>query len=237
MGVHERGRDDATMYRRMRMRMAPAAVGGLLLAYLLIGLPTSGTAAEAISLAGQLLKLKTAYHTRFNVYVAGPEQAVRGALLVPDRWGFHRPAMAWAERLAAQGYRAVVVDYFEGRRVPDEVTAREILRDIDPVWIEANLDSALSYLRRRQQQVVVVAWGEGIAHAMDLVQRRPGEVQALVSYHTRRSKDLTPMRELTVPMLEVVTERSLLRRTGGVPAQAVEEAWQATLEFLSANLE
>jgi len=128
--------------------------------------------------AGRLLELKTAYHTTFDVYVAGPEQAVRGALLVPDRWGFHRPAMAWAERLAAQG------------RVPDEVTAREILRDIDPVWIEADLDSALSYLRRHQRQVVVVAWGEGIAHAMDLVQRRPGEVQALVSYHTRRSKGI-----------------------------------------------
>ncbi len=235
MGVRERGRDDATMYRRIRARAAPAVGGGLLLAHLLMGLPASGTAAEAPP--GRLLELKTAYHTRFNVYVAGPEQAARGALLVPDRWGFHRPAMAWAERLAAQGFRAVVVDYFDGRRVPDEVTAREILRDIDPVWIEADLDSALSHLRRRQQQVVVVAWGEGIAHAMDLVQRRPGEVQALVFYHTRRSKDLTPMRELTVPVLEVVTERSLLRRTGGVPAQAVEEAWQATLEFLSANLE
>ncbi len=185
---------------------------------------------------GRLVALKTAYHTSFNVYVAGPEDAPYGALLVPDRWGFNDRLLAWADRLGELGYRVVAVDYFDGRRVPNETLAREVIKAIDPVWIDADLDSALAYLHLQPRRVVVLAWGAGGEYAAHLARRKPGAVSALVFYHERRGEGLGAVAELAVPVLEVVTEKSLLR-VGGLPGQAVEDTWRATVDFLKSNFQ
>ncbi len=208
-------------------------IAGLLL---LLGLSTAVAAwAEEPGRQGRIVELRTAYHTTFNVYEAGPEDAVHGVLLVPGRWGFGVRLWDWADRLAALGYRVVAVDYFDGRPVRNERLAREVIRAVDPVWVEADLNSALSYLRLRQRQVIAVAWGVGGEYVAQLLRQRPGEIQALVFYR-EREEALGAVAELAVPVLEVVTERSLLH-VGGAPRRALDEAWRATVDFLAKNFE
>ncbi len=185
---------------------------------------------------GAMLALKTAYHTTFNVYVAGPEDAPYGALLVPDRWGLNKKVLDWADRLASLGYRVVAVDYFDGRQVVNETMAREVIKSIDPVWIEADLDSALAYLHLRPRRIVAVTWGEGGEYAARLARRVPGDISALVFYHERRGEGLGAVAELAVPVLEVVTEKSLLH-VGGQPGRAAEDTWRATVDFLKSNFQ
>ncbi len=203
---------------------------------LVLGLSTAVAGwAEEPGRQGRIVELKTAYHTTFDVYEAGPKDAEHGVLLVPGRWGFGARLWDWADRLAALGYRVVAVDYFDGRPVRNERLAREVIRAVDPVWVEADLNSALSYLRLRQRQVIAVAWGVGGAYVAQLQRQRPGEIQALVFYR-EREETLGAVAELAVPVLEVVTERSLLH-VGGAPRRALDEAWRATVDFLEKNFE
>lgn len=185
---------------------------------------------------GSMLALKTAYHTTFNVYVSGEENAPYGALLVPDRWGLNKTVLDWADRLAALGYRVVAVDYFDGRQVVNETMARELIKSIDPVWIEADLDSALTYLRLRPRRVVAITWGAGGEYAARLARRMPSAISALVFYHKRRGEGLGAVAELALPVLEVVTEESLLR-VEGLPGRAAEDTWRATVDFLKSNFQ
>lgn len=210
-------------------------VGGCALAALMLASQVAATAL-ADERPGTRVTLKTAYHTTFDVYVAGDREAPRGALLVPDRWGMNRNVLDWADRLAARGYRVVAVDYFDGRPVRNAVMAREVIRSIDPVWVEADLDSALAYLRLQPRRIVAVTWGEGGAHALRLARRHEEAIQALVFYRERAGRGLDAVAELTIPVLEVATARSLLdvSRHGDT---AAGEAWRATAKFLESNFE
>lgn len=206
------------------------------LVFWLLLLSVTAPAWAAEERLGAMFALKTAYHTLFNVYVAGPEDAPYAALLVPDRWGLNNKALSWADRLASQGYRVVAVDYFDGRRAANEVMARELIKSIDPVWIEADLNSALAYLRLKPQRIVAITWGEGGEHAAQLARRMSGGISALVFYHQRSAEGLGVVAELAVPVLEVVTEQSLLQ-VGDQPGKAAEDTWRATVDFLKSNFQ
>ncbi len=99
-----------------------------------------------------------------------------------------------------------------------------------------DLDSALAYLRLRPRRVVAVTWGGGGEYAARLAQRMPGTLSALVFYHERRGEGLGALAELALPVLEVVTEKSLLR-VGGMSGKANEDAWRATVDFLRSNFQ
>jgi hypothetical protein len=95
---------------------------------------------------GRTIRIGTAHGTSFIAYVNGPEDADTGVLLIHDRWGINRHVTAWADRLAGQGYRVLAVDLYDGREVQKEALADFVWGQIDPVWIEANLNAALRFL-------------------------------------------------------------------------------------------
>ena len=163
-------------------------------------------------------------------------RAARGAGLVHDRWGLNVPVRAWADRLAELGLRVVAVDLYDGRPVRPAALAWEYWNAIDPVWMAADLDAALAFLRRQGvDDIAVVAWGRGVPPARALVQRAPGTVTAMVTYFD----NLTAPRakrdeELPVPVLDISTPRSLVHpRPGAELERAAGDAWEATRRFLS----
>jgi len=160
--------------------------------------------------AGKMVALQTAYHTTFEVYVAGPEQAAHGALLVPDRWGLNRRVRAWADRLAALGYRVMAVDYFDGRRVPNRTLSRVVIKAIDPVWVAADLRAAFRTLSRPGRRIVVVTWGRGAAFAARQVGAAKASPGAIIAYHEADTPGIHEVKRLNLPLLEVVSRRSLL---------------------------
>lgn len=186
---------------------------------------------------GQTLQLRTAYGTRFIAYLNGPEDAGTAVLLIHDRWGINRHVTAWADRLAAEGYRVLAVDLYDRREVRREDMGDFVWRQIDPAWIKANLDAALRFIGQRQDRIVVSAWGKGIGPALELVGRKPDRVDALALYPdpatTRLTDDLPwlPVAVLTHPV-----DRSPVHlRSDRATARITEEALEATHTFLSAR--
>ncbi len=188
--------------------------------------------------AGKMMVLQTAYHTTFEVYVAGPEQAAYGALLVPDRWGLNRRVRAWADRLAALGYRVMAVDYFDGRRVPSRTLSRVVIKAIDPVWVAADLKAAFRALARPGRRMVAVTWGRGAAFAARQVATAKASLGAVIAYHEADTPGIDEVKRLNLPLLEVVSRRSLLDPgNADSDRKSRKDAWQATVKFLHANFE
>lgn len=148
------------------------AVAGAALALLLSAAPPAQ--------AGRPLELATAYGTRFQAYAAGPEEASVGVLLLHDRWGFTDSLREAADRLAEAGFRVLAIDLFDGRRPEDRRRAGEVYRQVDPVWVEADVAAALEHLRRPGRRLAVVGWGYGADRAWTLLARRPGPATSLV---------------------------------------------------------
>lgn len=185
--------------------------------------------------AGRMVSLSTAYHTRFDAYLAGAEDAPVGVLLVPDRWGLGAEVKDWADRVAALGYRVLAVDLYDGRHVADAGAAAEVWRSIDPVWIEADLDAAMAYLSQGQGRIVLMGWGKGVGAAVPLLERHPGVIRAMVTYYdseTLMAGDRAGKQPF--PVLDVLTPRTLAGPPAEtLPAQATADAWTATEQFLT----
>jgi hypothetical protein len=191
--------------------------------------------AEPAGVGGQMIKLATAYSTKFNAYVAGPANARLGVLLVHDRWGLDEPVRAWADRIAELGCRVVAVDLYDGRPLTRPSLGPEAWRQLDPVWIDADLDGALADLQRSQSRIVVGAWGEGIGPVGDLARRSGRSLSGLMLYYDDETRDQASHlpASLTMPVLDISVARSLAYPIHDPAAdKATEEVWQATQQFL-----
>ncbi len=191
--------------------------------------------APAFAGDGHMITLPTAYRTRFDAYLSGADDARVAVLIVPDRWGLSAEVKAWADRVAGLGYRVLAVDLYDGRRVTDARMAADVWRSIDPVWIDADLDGAVAYLRRSQDRVVLMGWGKGVGAAVPLLARHPGVFRAVVTYYD--SETLVAgdrIGKQAIPVLDVLTPRTLAGPPAeALPPQAAADAWTATEEFLA----
>lgn len=197
--------------------------------------PVSEPKSETAAAGGQMVSLPTAYQTRFDAYLAGAEDAPVGVLLVPDRWGLNSQVKDWADRVAGLGYRVLAVDLYDGRRARDMESSFQVWRSIDPVWIKADLDAAVAYLRRAQGRLVVMGWGKGVGVAAELLARHPDVIGAMVTYYdseTLAAGDRAG--KLDVPVLDILTPRTLAGPPAAtLPPQATTDAWSATEQFLT----
>ena len=110
---------------------------------------------------GRLVTLTTAIGTTFQGYVAGPEDARRGILLLHDRWGLNDAMRAHVESFARRGYRALAIDVFDGRASDEMWLATEIMESIDPEWVKPDVLAGLKYLQAEGRQVAAMGWGYG----------------------------------------------------------------------------
>lgn len=133
--------------------------------------------------SGVPLTLKTAYGTEAVAYVAGPDEATIGIVVLHDRFGLDKYTLDAADRLAATGYRVVAVDLFDGRTNSDPELAERQARAIDPTWSEANVRAALSYLNETPRKLGVIGWGFGGGVAMFASTIGDLPVNAVVNYY------------------------------------------------------
>src|SRR3569833_1940514 len=94
---------------------------------------------------GEVLTIKTAFGTDFDAYAAGPEDATRAVLLLHDRYGMSAQVREWADRFAEQGYRALVIDLYDGRHAKDWKQATSIMTAIDQVAADADVAATVVY--------------------------------------------------------------------------------------------
>ena len=141
------------------------------------------TPAHAQSTNGHPVTLKTNYGTESWAYVAGPDEAAIGLVLLHDRFGLDQYTLGAADKLAAAGYRVVAVDLFDGRTNTDPDLAERQARAIDPAWSEANVRAALDYLNQVPRKLGVIGWGSGGSVAMYAATIIDLPVIAVVNYY------------------------------------------------------
>jgi carboxymethylenebutenolidase len=159
----------------VRLALGLVAVAGL--AACSTTLPTQS------ALTGQEIVLGTPLGTTFDGYVSGPEAARRAVLLINEYWGFNRELREEADRYAAQGYRALAIDVFDGRASTDPDTADLIVSQVDQVAVDVDLKAAVDYLSHPGRQVITLGWGYGGAQALRAAEVAPEEVDATVMYY------------------------------------------------------
>lgn len=168
------------------------------------------SAAPATAPPGEATVITTAYGTTFDAYVNGPADAGKAVLLLPDRYGLNKQAQDWTDRFAAQGYRALTIDLYDGRRGNDWKHATSVMHSIDQVWADSDIAAALDYLKKDHpnRKVVVLGWDYGATQAMAATLHDPAGVAATVAYYpTRLETDAAVVQTLVHPVLIVVAER------------------------------
>lgn len=166
------------------------------------------SAAHAEAPAGEALILKTAFGTDFDAYVAGPADAPRAVLLLHDRYGMSAQVRDWADRYAAEGYRALAVDLYDGRHATKRKHATSIMDSIDPVASEAIIAAGLAHLRPESHKVVIVGWDYGATQALLATLAAPASVAVTVAYYpTDVVTDRDLLQTIVNPVLVVAAER------------------------------
>jgi carboxymethylenebutenolidase len=85
----------------------------------------------------------------YDGYLARPSGAgpFPGIIVIMEWWGVNDQIMKVADRLAAEGYVALVPDLYHGRVATDPEKAHELMRGLDPAEALVDLGNAISYLR------------------------------------------------------------------------------------------
>lgn len=173
-----------------------------------LALFVASTAQAEQGATGQVLSLKTAFGGFFDAYASGPEDADRAVLLLHDRFGMSSQVRDWADRFAAQGYRALAIDMYDGRRATSWKHATSVMVSIDPVWAEADIAAAIRYLDPGKRKVVIVGWDYGATQALLATLQAPESVVAtVVFYPTALETDQNRLQTIANPVLVVVAER------------------------------
>lgn len=166
--------------------------------------------------------LVTSAGEEFEIHARGPASAERGLLILHDWWGVKPYNLEWAERFAARGYRAIVVDLYDGYNPKDAQEAGEMMRSIDQELAERKLLAALDYLKASQPRIAVLGWSFGGLQAQQATFLEPQTIVATVFYYCRIIDDPQLIASLQGAVLGIFSETE---RTW--PEK--QEKWQAAM--------
>lgn len=155
------------------------------------------------------IALVTEKHEPFDVLAAGVAAGPPGVLLVHDFWGVTEYNQAWAERFAAQGHRAAVVDLYDGDLPSDADAARARMRGVRPEQAQRKLAAAVRWLAEGPGRVITLGWSFGGLHALRAALDEPERVAGCVCIYSRMIADPKALRTLGGPVLGIYssTER------------------------------
>lgn len=151
----------------------------------------------------QKLQLETSAGEQFEAYVAGPQDATAGVLLVHDWFGVSPFYLKSVERLASQGYRVVAVDVYGGQRADTHKDAWALMSALDAEATSRKIDAALVSLNGRSQ-VATFGFSMGAPHAMEASIRHADQIDATVVFYGETVNDPEAVGQLTGPVLLVV---------------------------------
>lgn len=164
-----------------------------------------------------------------RAYVAGPEDAAAGVLVVHDYFGISDFTRASVERLAAQGYRALAIDLYGGKTATAHEPATALMQTYqaqDRVVSDSALRAGLEALERPGRRLATLGFSMGGAEALRAALADPAAVHAAVIVYGFG--------------FDTLPQERLLRMRGPVLAVvgALDEgALQASLELLRVTRE
>jgi carboxymethylenebutenolidase len=153
------------------------------------------------------MTLTTENGVGFDAIVVGPEDTGRAILIIHDWWGMLPYNREWADRFAKLGYRAMVVDLYDGELASDAQEAGEMMRGIDQEIADRKLLRAMEYLKDGGRKLAVLGWSFGGRQALQATLLDPESVDASVLYYCRLVDDEEALRPITGPILAVFAEQ------------------------------
>jgi len=152
------------------------------------------------------MELSTGQGEPFEVHPYGEENAPRGVLLIHDFWGVRPYNHDWARRFAERGYRALVIDLYQGDQPPDAEAAAARMREVDQRQAERKLCTALRALRGEGRRLGVLGWSFGGLKAQEASLLAADTVDATVFLYSRVVTDAERLACLRGPVLGLFSE-------------------------------
>ncbi len=156
---------------------------------------------------GETIQLKTAGGQPFDVYAAGPDDAKGAVMILHEWWGVMPHNRDWADRLAELGYRAIVVDLYDGRLTEDAEQAGLWMREIDQAAADAKLNAALAYLEAPGRRIATYGCSFGGKEAMQATLLAPEKISATIVAYCRMETDVEKLKTLRGPVLAIYAQQ------------------------------
>jgi carboxymethylenebutenolidase len=156
---------------------------------------------------GNIIQLKTASGQPFAAYVAGPLEAEAAVMILHEWWGIMPHNHAWAEALAALGYRALVVDLYDGRVTDDPEQASSWMQAVDQTVADEKLLSGLHYLAESGRRIATYGCSFGGKQAMQASLLAPEKVAATILAYCRMETDVEKLKNLRGPVLAIYAQQ------------------------------
>lgn len=153
------------------------------------------------------MTLTTENGVAFDAIVVGPEDSDKAIMIIHDWWGMLPYNREWAERFAKLGYRAMVVDLYDGELASDAQEAGEMMRGIDQEVADRKLLRAMDYLKQGRRKLAVLGWSFGGRQALQATLLDPESIDATVLYYCRLVDDEEALRPINGPILAVFAEQ------------------------------
>ncbi len=163
----------------------------------------AGGAVAVDPLKGRLVTIETAIGTQLQGFVAGPEGARQGILLLHDRWGLDQTMRQRVEAFAARGYRALAIDVFDGRASDEWALATEILEGTDPEWVKSDVLAGVAYLQAPARKVAVMGWGFGGWQAYQAALLASDRIDAAIVWYAPLYNSIQEARAISAPLLGI----------------------------------
>jgi len=123
-----------------------------------------------------------------GAFVASPagRQASPGIVVVHEWWGLNGQIREVAQRLASQGYLAIVPDLYHGKVADDPMKAHELMRGLEEPEAMRTLEAAVAWLRAQpraaKSRVGVIGFCMGGGLAQNLALADPSVSAAVMFY-------------------------------------------------------
>jgi carboxymethylenebutenolidase len=149
------------------------------------------------------MTLHTASSEPFTAYVAGPEDARTGVVLVHDWFGVSPFYTEAVEKVAAQGNRVLAVDLYAGRSATTHDQASKLLESVRDDIAGREIDAAIAQLAQGGRLVAVMGFSMGAKHALAAALRNKA-VHATLLWYGETLNDPEKLRQLAGPALLIV---------------------------------
>jgi len=124
--------------------------------------------------------------------------------VVHEWWGLNAQIRTVAQRLARQGYVAIVPDLYHGKVASDAESAHELTRSIEEDQVLADFESTIEWLRgqRRTRKAKIGAMGFCMGGRLSLVLgMSDAPMAAVVMFYGRPVTEEERIAELSAPLL------------------------------------
>jgi dienelactone hydrolase len=151
-----------------------------LVLFVLLGLNFCLGEVRTVSATGEFVCLKQENGAELRLFVAGPEDATAGALIVHDYFGISDATKQAVEHLAGLGYRAAAVDLYGGQSAIDHEHAVALMNSLDRGATDRALQIGLDYLKRPGRKLATIGFSMGGQESINANLNDPDAVSATI---------------------------------------------------------